>query len=218
MESRPQPVKGKRAYDARLRRDNALRNRDRIVDIALRRFTDDGYAATTVASIATEAGVSADTIYKSFGGKPGLVRAIRARALRGAGEVPAEDRSDRLHTGELSGREIIEAWGRLTAEVAPRVAPVLLLVRAAAATDREVEELVAEMDADRLRRMHENAIRLRDGGHLRAGITVAKAADILWTYSAPELYELVVLRRGWSAARYGRFAAEAMIAALLPPD
>jgi AcrR family transcriptional regulator len=218
MEPRPRAVKGKRAYDARLRRENALRNRDRIVDVALRRFTDDGYATTTVASIATEAGVSADTIYKSFGGKPGLVRAIRARALRGAGTVPAEERSDRLHTGELSGREIIEAWGRLTAEVAPRVAPVLLLIRAAAASDPEVAVLLEEMDADRLRRMHENATRLRAGGHLRPGMTVAKAADILWTYSAPELYELVVLRRGWSPARHGRFVADAMIAALLPPD
>ena len=41
---------------------------------------------------------------------------------------------------------------------------------------------------------------------------------MLWTYSAPELYELLVLRRGWSPARYGRFVADAMIDALLPPD
>jgi hypothetical protein len=65
--------------------------------------------------------------------------------------------------------------------------------------------------------MHDNATRLRAGGHLRAGMTIAKAADILWTYSAPELYELVVLRRGWSPARHGRFVADAMIAALLAP-
>jgi AcrR family transcriptional regulator len=178
----------------------------------------DGYATTTIASIAEDAGVSADTIYKSFGGKPGLVRAIRAQALRGAGPVPAEARSDDLHSGARSGREIIEAWGRLAAEVAPRVAPVLLLIRSAAATDPEVETLLEEMDADRLRRMTDNARRLRDGGHLRPGMTVAKAADILWTYSAPELYELMVLRRGWSPARHGRFIAEAMIAALLPRE
>jgi hypothetical protein len=41
--------------------------------------------------------------------------------------------------------------------------------------------------------------------------------DILWTYSSPELYELLVLRRGWTAERYGRFAAQAMTAALLQP-
>jgi hypothetical protein len=33
---------------------------------------------------------------------------------------------------------------------------------------------------------------------------------------APELHELLIIRRGWSIERYGRFIADAMIAALLP--
>jgi hypothetical protein len=63
--------------------------------------------------------------------------------------------------------------------------------------------------------MTENARRLRDGGQLRAGISLGRAADTLWTYGSPELYELLVLRRGWSPQRYGRFIAEAMISVLL---
>jgi AcrR family transcriptional regulator len=214
---RTRTVKPQRRYDARHRQERALRNRDRVVEAAQRRFVHDGYAATTIASIADDAKVSPDTIYKAFGGKPGLVRAIRAKALAGDGPVPAETRSDELHTRGLDGREIIAAWGALTAEVAPRVVPVLLLVRAAAATDREVETLLEEMDADRLRRMTDNARRLRAGGHLRRGVTLRRAADVLWTYSAPELYELLVIRRGWSPPRYGRFIADAMIDALLEP-
>ncbi len=129
--------------------------------------------------------------------------------------MPAEQRSDDLQAREPDGRRIIEGWGALTLEVAPRVAPVLLLIRAAAAGDPEVMALLEEMDADRLRRMTANARRLRDAGHLRPGVTVARAADVLWTYSAPELYELLVLRRGWAPARFGRFIADAMIDALL---
>jgi hypothetical protein len=64
--------------------------------------------------------------------------------------------------------------------------------------------------------MTENARRLHNAGHLRPGITVAQTADILWTYSSPELYELLVLRRGMPLAHYGRFIADAMINALLP--
>ena len=217
MNSRPQTVKPKRSYDARNREERALQNRDRIVTTAERRFTRDGYAATTIASIAEESKVSTDTIYKSFGGKPGLVRAIRAKALEGAGPVPAQKRSDDLHQQNMDGRAIIAAWGALTSEVMPRVAPILLLIRAAAATDPEVLGLLEEMDADRRRRMTDNARRLRDHGHLRRGVTLARAADILWTYSAPELYELVVLRGGWSLNRYGEFIADAMINALLNP-
>ncbi|HEV2643787.1 MAG TPA: hypothetical protein VGT98_13820, partial [Candidatus Elarobacter sp.] len=109
----------------------------------------------------------------------------------------------------------IAAWGALTAEISPRVAPILLLIRAAAASDPEVFEPLDEMDKDRLRRMTLNARRLHDAGHLRPGVTIAHAADVLWAYSAPELYELLVLRRGWTPTRHGRFVGEAMINALL---
>ena len=218
MGHRSATVKQKRPYDARFRQQQALRSRDLIVDAAERRFLRDGYPKTTIAAIAAEAGVSADTIYKAFGGKSGLVRAIRSKALEGLGPSAAEQRSDELHERGLDGREIIAAWGDLTAEIAPRVAPILLLIRAAAATDSEAQTLLEEMDADRLRRMTINARRLREAGHLRRGVTLAHAADVLWTYSAPELYELLVLGRGWSTLRYGRFVAGAMTDALLHPD
>jgi len=208
-------VKKKRTYNARRRQEQAAHNRDKITEAAERRFLQDGYSVTPIVAIAADAGVSVDTIYKSFGGKPGLVRAIRTRALEGEVPVPAEQRSDALHTPEADPRTIIEAWGALVTEVAPRVAPLLLLIRSAAATDPEVMGLLDEMDRDRLRRMTDNARRLRDNGHLRPGITLAHAADVLWTYSSAELYELLVIRRGWSPETYGRFVAEAMIKALL---
>ncbi len=175
----------------------------------------DGYAAATIAAIASDAGVSPDLIYKSFGGKPGLVRAIRDRALAGEQPRPAEERSDEIQAREPDPRVIIRAWGAFVAELAPRAPPILLLIRDAAAVDPNVRGLRDELDADRLRRMTDNARRLRDAGHLRHDVTLALAADVLWSYSSPELYELLVLRRGWSPTRYGRFVADAMIAALL---
>src|SRR5260370_20538448 len=188
-------VKGKRLYDARRRREQASRSRDNAIEAAERRFLRNGYANTTIAEIADDAAVSVDTIYKSFGGKAGLIRAIRARALVGEGTVAAERRSDALHTVQREPRKIIEGWGVLTTEVAPRAAPILLLVRDAAATDPELRTLLEELDADRLRRMTDNARRLHEGGHLRKGLTVARAAEVLWTYSSPDLYELVLQRR-----------------------
>jgi len=207
-------VKSKRRYDSERRREQARRTRQRIIEVAERRFLHDGYAATTVASVAADAGVSADTVYKAFGGKPGLVRAIREQALEGEGPRPAEERSDELQQ-TVDARTIIEGWGRLTTEVAPRVAPILLLMRDAAAVDAEAARLRDEMDADRLRRMTDNARRLRATGGVRPGITLAQTADVLWVYSAPELYELLVLRRSWSRKRFGRFVADAMADALL---
>jgi AcrR family transcriptional regulator len=206
----------KRQYDSTARRERAEQTRCAIIDAAERRFLADGYSATTVAEVATDAGVSAETVYKAFGSKPGLVRAIRERALAGEGTVPAEQRSDALAQYEADARKIFDGWGRLTAEVAPRTMPILLLVRDAAATDPEMAALRDELDADRHGRMTENARRLHKAGHLRRGMTVREAADVLWAYSAPELYELLVLRQGWSAARHGRFVANGMAAAILP--
>jgi len=92
---------------------------------------------------------------------------------------------------------------------------MLLLLRDAARTDPDLHVLLEEMDSDRLRRMTDNARRLHAAGHLRSGITVAVAADVMWTYSSPELYELLVLRRGMPLKRYGQFVTHAMITALL---
>jgi AcrR family transcriptional regulator len=208
-------VKGPRRYNASLRRERAAQNRERIVEAAQRLFLRDGYGPTTVAAIADDAGVSVDTVFKAFGGKPGIIRGIRDRALRGEGPVPAEDRSDNLQLTEPDPRKIVQGWGRFVTELAPRSAPILLLLRDASTTDTELRALLDAMDADRLRRMTVNGRRLRRAGHLRDGVSVKQAADVLWTYSSPELYELLVLRRGMSVKAYGEFVAEAMTAALL---
>jgi AcrR family transcriptional regulator len=209
-------VKRTRRYDSARRQEGAERRRTAVVEAARRLFVRDGFAATTIARIAEDAGVSEEMVYKAFGNKIALVRAIRDRALAGEGPVHAERRSDKMQASQHDPRTIIRGWGVLTMEVAPRVAPVLLLVRDAAASDPELARLQEEMDASRLTRMTHNARTLLKDGHLREGITLDAATDVLWTYSSPELYELLVIRRGWSVERYGRFIADAMIAALLP--
>ena len=209
------PVKPKRRYHSPRRAEQARQTRAAVVEVARRLFLRDGFAATTIAAIAAQAHVSVETIYKAFGGKPGLVRAICQRALAGEGPVPAEQRSDNLQSTEPDPREIIRGWGVLTTEVAPRVAPILLLVRAAAVAEPEMAQLKTELDTARLTRMTHNAKSLATRGHLKPGLTVRRAAEVLWTYSSPELYELLVRTREWPLRRYGTFIADAMIAALL---
>jgi hypothetical protein len=56
---------------------------------------------------------------------------------------------------------------------------------------------------------------LHDDGHLRAGVSRNEACDVLWTYNSAELFQLLVLERGWSPKRYGQWVANALIAALV---
>ncbi len=208
-------VNARRAYDSSRRRERARRTHDALLDAALARFVDEGFTATTIESVAADAGVSPATIYKTYGGKSGLVRALCERALGGAGPVPAEQRSDALQQRETDPRKVIEGWGRLTTEVAPRIAPLLLLLRDASGGDPAAAALQADLDASRHARMRHNARYLVDGGYTRRGISLADATDVLWTYSSPELFDLLVRRRRWSLRRYSRFIVDAITNALL---
>jgi AcrR family transcriptional regulator len=217
MEQKSSAVNTRRRYDSSGRRERARQTRDQITGAAHDLFLTDGYAATTVTAIAAAAHVSVETIYKSFGGKPGLVRAIVDKGLAGEGPIPAEQRSDHIRDTEPDPRQILTAWGAFVTEIAPRTAPILALARDAAASDPEVAVLLQEISTARHERMTLNARGLADAGHLRPGITISEAADILWAYSSPELYDLLTRQRGWTAEHYGRFVGHALIAALLPP-
>src|SRR4051812_27036434 len=106
-----------RSYDSTGRRARALARRERVITAARDRFLTDGYAAATVATIADDADVSVDTIYKGFGGKVGLLEAAWLRALEGRGNRPAEQRADAAAV-RADGPSMIHTWATLSAEVA----------------------------------------------------------------------------------------------------
>jgi AcrR family transcriptional regulator len=211
-------VKRRRSYDSSRRRAAERANRRRMLEVARRLFLSTGYAATTVAQVATGSGVSVESVYRLGGGKAGLVRALCADALLGEGAVPAERRSDRLQTEARSAPELLRHWVDLVAEVSPRVSPLHLVVRQGAAADPSLAGLLAELDDARLERMTHNARNLVALEGARAGLTVEAAAEVLWLYTAPEWYEKLVRVRGWSVRAYAEFVGDALAAALLDPE
>jgi len=56
---------------------------------------------------------------------------------------------------------------------------------------------------------------LHQQGHLANGVTPEEARDVLWTYNSPELYDLLVVQRGWTVDRYQTHIVTAVTAALL---
>jgi AcrR family transcriptional regulator len=212
-----EPVK-RRAYDASRRRERALLQRRRILDAARTRFERDGYAATTLGAIAADADVSVETIYKAFRNKPGVVKALFDVAVVGDdAPVPMMQREFvARNMAEPDARKKLRDYAEHLAVTVPRTAPIQLLVRRAAATDPDLAALWEQMNGERLTGMTAFGAHLHTGGHLRDGITAEDARDILWTYNSIEVYELLVLERGWSLERYRDFVADALITALLP--
>jgi len=207
----------KRRYDASRRRARAEDARRRVLDAARRLFLDRGYAATTIAAVASEAGVSAESVYKAYGSKAQLVLAVVHDAIAGQGPEPAELVADRISIQEADPVRRLRAFGAIVGEVTARVAPLLLLVRAAAGVDAELAEAWEQMQAERLERMWGHARRLADAGHLRPRVDAEEARDVFWLYTAPEIYDLMVGQRGWSPVRLGTWIGEAYVTALLDP-
>ena len=213
------PVKPRRRYDARGRQEQARRTRWAVLEAAHRLFLEQGYAATTMAAIAAEAAVSVETVYKAFGNKAGLLKSVFDVSIVGDDEpVPLMQR-ERIRRLEAEGdpRRKLGIYGEHLSETSVRSVPVQLLVRAAAAGDPAAAAVWKEMSAERLSGMTAFARHLHDGGHLRPGVSVDEARDVLWTYNSAEVYELLVMERGWSPERFGRWIADALIAALLRP-
>ncbi len=213
-------VKTQRRYDSSRRREQARRTRRAILDAARRHFLERGYAETTIAAVADDADVSVETVYKAFGNKPGLLKAVVDVAIVGDDEpVPMMERDlvARIRA-EADPCRKIAMYGEHLASSAPRHVPIQLLARAAAASDPGAAEVWQEMCDERMIGMTYFARELKEGGHLRRGLSVDKARDILWTLQSPEVFDLLVLQCGWTARRYGSWVAQQLIAALVPSE
>jgi AcrR family transcriptional regulator len=214
------PVNRRRTYDSSGRQAQARRNRAAIVAAARRLFLDHGYTATTMATIAREAEVSVETIYKVFGNKPGLLAELFVDAVVGDEQtIPKRDRElvDRMWR-EPDPEQKLRLYGEIIGRGSARVQPVQLLAREAAASDPAAATVYERIRKDRLQRMVAFAEFLRESGRLRGGVTVDEARDVLWTYNSAEIWELLVVKRGWSSERYGRWIGDALVAALLEPS
>jgi AcrR family transcriptional regulator len=164
--------------------------------------------------------VSIETVYKAFRNKSGLIKALFDVAIVGDDQpIPMLQREGVAKIREEPDpRQKLLMYGEHLSEAGPRAGQLQLLIRSAAASDVEVSAVWDQMVHERLTGMREFARHLYQGGHLRPGVSLDEARDVLWTYNSVELFDLLVLQRGWDPDKYGRWIAEAMIAALLPDD
>ena len=211
------PVKPRRRYDSSGRQAQARRNRRAAIDAAHSLFLERGFAATTMPAIAEAAGVSVQTVYKAFGTKARLAKAVFDVAMAGDDEPVAILERPLLARvrAEPDPRRLFQLYGQFLAVVAPRHVPVQLVIRDAAGSDTEARTVWAELQTERLRGMSMFARTLHEAGHLRVGVSVAEARDVLWTYNSAELFQLLVIERSWSPKRYGRWIGDALTAALV---
>jgi AcrR family transcriptional regulator len=207
----------KRSYDASGRRERARARRRAVVVAAKALFERDGFRLTTITAVAERAGVSAESIYKGFGTKAALAKAVFDFVIAGDDEpLPVWRRSEAdAIRAEPDVRRKILRYARGLAERQQRSAKVQILIRDGGHTDQTLAALWRQLLAERLTGMTMLGGHLIESGQLREGIELDEVRDVLWTCTAVELYELLVVERGWSLDRYADWIGQAITAALV---
>jgi AcrR family transcriptional regulator len=208
------PAPSRRTYDSSGRQEQARRRRAQILDACREGLLRHGYAGLTIRAVAEAAGVSQETVYKTFGGKRGLVKAMYDVTLAGDdAPVPMGDRPEvRALLAEPDPHGKIAAYARIARGVSERLGAV---TAALATGGAEAAELAAETDRERLAGVTAFVGHLAATGHLAAGRDPAQAADEAWLLTAPEVYRLCTTARGWPPERYEDWLRRMLTAAIL---
>jgi AcrR family transcriptional regulator len=210
-------VKGSRPYDSPRRREQAAATRREILDAAQRLFEQQGYAATTMAAVAAEARVALKTVYIAFETKSGLLRALWHLLLRGDDEESPVGERDwyREVLEEPDPERQLRLNARNSKTVKLRIAPLIEVIRNAASADPDIETLWSRIQSDFYDNQRAIVERLHQRKALRRGLDVTRAADILWTLNHPNLWQLLVVERGWTPDRFEKWFADTAVAQLL---
>jgi AcrR family transcriptional regulator len=213
----PDGVKRSRRYDSPRRREQAAATRAAILAAAQRLLESRGYTATTMAAIATEAGVALKTVYVVFETKSGLLRALWHLLLRGdEGDAPVQERPwYRSIVDEPDPERQLRMNARSSRAVKERAASLMRVIRDAAPADADIGALWERIQTDFHAVQRTIVASLAEKGALRAGLDVDRASDILWTLNHPDVWQLLVGERGWSPDDYERWFGDISCAQLL---
>jgi AcrR family transcriptional regulator len=209
-------VKPRRRYESPRRREQAAATRQAILQAAERLFANRGYVGTSVGEVAEEARVALKTVYAVFGTKAEVLRALWNLRMRGDEDpVPMAERPwYREIVDEPVPQRRLVLVAHNVRVVRERTAHVTEIVRQAAPADEQIAALWERFQRD----FYELGVRgivktLERDGVLAADPTTA--ADIGWTLTHPDLYQLLVHHRGWSPEAYERWLGDTLCAQLI---
>jgi AcrR family transcriptional regulator len=208
----------KRSYDTSRRREQARTRRLAVVLAARDLFERDGFRPTTIAAVAARAGVSAESIYKGFGTKAALAKAVFDLVIAGDDEpVPVAERpAMQAMRDEPDVRRKIAMYAEGLAQRQARSARVQILIRDGRHVDDSLAPVWAKLTDEGLTGMTMLGRHLLDTGQLRDGIDLGEVRDVLWNYLAIDNYERLVLIQGWPLERYALWLTQAITRALCP--
>jgi|SRR5215207_348662 len=206
-----------RSYNSPRRRAQAAATRREILEAAQRLFESNGYAATTMAAIAAEAGVAPKTVYLAFQTKSGVLRALWNLLLRGdAEDDPVAEREwYREVLEERDPERQLRLNARNSRMIKTRVAAVMATIRDTAPLDADIAALWERIQTEFHANQRVIVASLAQKKALRPGLDVDRGTDILWTLNHPDVWQLLVGERRWTPAEYEQWFGDTACSQLL---
>lgn len=196
-------------YDNRRRQADARSNRARVIAAAKDTFLREGFSGTTIRQVAEDAGVSQETIYKTFGGKAALLKSVYDVTLVGDDQaIPLGARPEALAVREAaSPAATAAAYAALAQLIASRIDPLLRVLLGARDTDRALAEFARMIEQERHKGSELFVRHWHERGWLRPDITLEHAVDSIWALNSPQPRWLL-LDHGWTEEQYTHWLAE----------
>lgn len=205
-------VKGAKAS----RIDRARQTRRRMLDTARDLFVSQGYAATTMEQIATEAGVAVQTVYYTFRTKGQLLcEVVEVTAAGDAEPVPAAQPQWMRDTlSSSSAQRVLALAVEHGTGIYERAAPLWPAVNAAAATDRYVEQYWRDVAAKRRGGQGQLVARLSEIGALRGELSLERATDLVVVLFGHDVFRGLAEAR-WTVPAYKAWLFTTLVQQLL---
>ena len=181
-----------RRYEQRARAEEAEKTRRRIVDAVLERLRAAPAEPVAIDRIAAMAGVARSTVYAIFGSRAGLFDAVGAQLQERTGYARLVEASH-----QDDARAALRGGLRAASEMLAADRDTWRALRSMAQLDQEaVGGSVQRWEEERAAAMARISQGLHEQGHLRPGVSVEEANDVLWVITSFESFDLLYTGRG----------------------
>jgi TetR/AcrR family transcriptional regulator, regulator of autoinduction and epiphytic fitness len=199
------------------RAERARSTRRRMIDSARELFVAQGYAATTMAQIAADAGVAVQTVYYTFRTKGQLLGEVVE--VTAAGEDVPVPTAQRAWVHEMLAAIAAQRVLALGIEHGPaiyeRVAVLWPAVAAAAVADASVDQYWRGVAAHRRGGQRAMVTRIAELGGLHPDLDVERATDLVVVLAGHDVYRGLVLEAGWTVSAYKAWLFTTLVQQLL---
>jgi hypothetical protein len=143
------------------------------------------------------------TVYFHFGTKPAIVKYL-------IDQMEAEDIVPEFQKSLYGGDPVrmLEGTAHIARIACERWWDLYVLRRSAAGTDPALSKASKKLDSGRQYGLRIVAETLERGGHLRSDLDAQRATDILWALTPEDIYQRLVLERGWTRDEFEKWLGD----------